>query len=284
MQWLPYVPAERLHFDYRWVAVGIFYLASVLLLWRCGRRSPIRSLTAALLLICLGSMLLKHNTGVLNMTVELMVAGYYILLIMSISGRNPWLRGSAIALCLMSRYSLVLWLPLWAAVEWLALDRKNFYRSALTAAVLISGIYVIPFLSHDWGAFMRGYHYYTEAALGEWSRLEANGVPYHLNQGVGFARLFYLKLWHYTVPDRLHSLQKAHLAICVGSTLLMGGAYYLLRKRLHPRIFLLASFKIYLSLFLAFIQVPYIYLMITAVAVSIAIFAELGRWQETNNA
>ncbi len=279
MQWLPYTPAEVLRFDYRWIAVGIYYLATAVIAFRCSRVAPFRGIVAALLSQYLVWMVLKHDAGIASVTVELMVAGYYMLLVAGLSGSSPLLRGAAIALCLLSRYSLVLWLPLWAAVEWLAVDKKGFYRSAIAIAVLVLGIYIIPFLSQDWGAFLRGYRYYTEAALGEWSRLEGNGVPYQLNRGVGFARLFYLKLWHYSVADRLRSLQKVHFALCLGSTLFMGAGYFLLRRRPHPRIFLLASFKIYLSLFLAFIQVPYTYLMITAVSVSIAIFAELARWR-----
>jgi hypothetical protein len=62
----------------------------------------------------------------------------------------------------------------------------------------------------------------------------------------------------------------------------MGALYWWKRHRIHPVIFLMSSFKIYLTLFLNFIQVPYIYLMITASFVSIAIFAELGRYEPDN--
>ncbi len=278
MQWLPYMPAELLHFDYRWIAAIIFAIAAFVVVGRSSRVAPRHGLAAALLILYLGWMLLEHDTGILSMTVELMVAGYYMLLIAGISGRNPWLRGAAIAVCLLSRYSVVLWLPLWAAIEFFAVDRKDFFRSCAAILLIVVGIYVVPFLSNDWGAFYRGYQYYDRAALGEWNNLGDNGVPYQLNNGLGFARLFYQKLAGYTVPDRIRSLQKVHLVVCLGSTLIMGIGYWLLRSRIHPRIFLLASFKIYLSLFLAFIQVPYPYLMVTAAAVSIAIFVELVRW------
>jgi hypothetical protein len=283
MQWMPYTIAALLQVDYRWVAVGIFFLAAIVMVVRCNRVSPVYGIAAALLTVYTGGMLLMRDTGILSMTVELMVAGYYMLFMAGISGRNPWLRGAAIAVCLLSRYSLVLWLPLWAFVEFAAAGRKDFFRSCGVIVLLVLGLYVIPFLSHDWGAFARSYHYYSQAAKGEWNNVDGdNSIPAQLNNGLGFARLFYEKLWHYSVADRLKSLQKVHFAVCIGSAVIMGAWYWIKRRRIHPRIFLMASFKIYLSLFLAFIQVPYPYLMITAAAVSIAIFAELPRWRVGN--
>ena len=279
MQWLPYTIAEWLQADYRWIAITIFSGAAFIVVSRSNRISPVHGITSAILILYTCRMLLKYDTGILSMTVELMVAGYYMAFIAGISGRNPWARGAFIAICLLSRYSLVLWLPLWAFVEFMKGDRKDFFRSCGLIAIVVLGIYIIPFLSHDWGAFIRGYHYYSQAAIGEWSNVNEHRIPHQLDHGLGFARLFYLKLWEYSIPDRLRALQKAHLAICIGSTVVMGIWYWIVRRRIHPRIFLLASFKIYLSLFLAFIQVPYPYLMITTAAVSIAMFAELPRWR-----
>jgi hypothetical protein len=279
MQWLPYTIAEWLQLDYRWITIAIFTLAAFMAVARSNRISPAHGIAVSLLLIYACNMLVQHDTGILSMTVELMVAGYYLAFVAGISGTNPWLRGAFIAICLLSRYSLVLWLPLWAVVEVMRGDRKDFFKSCGMIATLVLVIYIMPFLSRDWGAFARGYQYYSQAAIGEWERVNEHKVPHQLDHGLGFAKLFYLKLWEYSIPDRLKSLQKFHLIVCIGSTVVMGIWYWIVRQKIHPRIFLLASFKIYLTLFLAFIQVPYPYLMITTAAVSIAIFAELPRWR-----
>jgi hypothetical protein len=279
MQWLPYVVAELLDLDYRWIAVAIAFLSAIVVVRRSSQVSAVHGAVAALLLTYAGWMLLKFDKGILGMTVELMVAGYYMLLVTGISGRNPWLRGAFIAICLLSRYSLVLWLPLWAFIEFTAGSRRDFFRSCAVAGLMVLLLYIIPFLSKDWGAFLRGYQYYSQAALGEWNHVDGEGHPLQLHNGLGFARLFYQHQTQYSVPERIKILQQVHLAVCIGVTLLMGVWYRISRRRIHPRVFLLASFKIYLSLFLAFIQVPYPYLMITAAAVSIAIFAELPRWK-----
>lgn len=59
----------------------------------------------------------------------------------------------------------------------------------------------------------------------------------------------------------------------------MGVWYWFHRSRIYYRIFLLASFKIYLSIFLAFLIVPYLYLSIAAIFISVAIFAEQARYR-----
>ena len=213
------------------------------------------------------------------MTVEIMVAGYYIAFIAGLGGKNAVLKGLMIAICLMSRYSLVLWLPLWVAVEFISGNRKQLGISLLVIFLFIVGIYGIPFLSHDPGIFLRGYKYYSQAAMGEWQHLDDQQHPYHLYGGHGFAWLFYSKLSQYSLPDRLKSLQKVHFLLSFGSVVVMGIWYWFNRKKVNYKLFLLGSFKIYLSIFLAFIQVPYAYLMITGSFVSIAILAELMRYK-----
>lgn len=279
MQWLPYIAAAALKIDFRWVAVGIFFLSSLVILYRCFRVSK---RIAWLLLLLLGYtcwMLVEYDQGILTMTVELMVAGYYMLLVAGLSGKNPWIRGAVIALCLLSRYSLLLWLPLWAFVEFFGNNRKDFFRSCLTVGLLVLGIYVIPFLSKDWTSFAQGYHYYTKAAKSAWHDSDGQNIPFVLDLGLGFAREFFVHLKNLAVDQRLFILQKTHIVVCLGACLIMGIWYWRNRTEIPARIFLLGSFKIYLAFFLAFIQVPFPYLMITAAAVSIAILGELQRWQ-----
>lgn len=62
----------------------------------------------------------------------------------------------------------------------------------------------------------------------------------------------------------------------------MGGWYWVSRKKIDAGVFLIASFKIYLTIFLAFIQIPYTYLMVTAIGVSIAMFAAMSNWKILN--
>jgi hypothetical protein len=208
-----------------------------------------------------------------------MVAGYYMLLICSLNSTNAVFRGLMIGICLLSRYSLLLWLPLATAVVWWSEPRKQFWQTVVTVIFFTAALYIIPFLSKDWGSFYRGYKYYDSSALGEWQHINpSTGKPFHLFAGHGIAYKFY-SLSNIPIGQRLKWLQKAHLICSLGITLISGIWYWFNRKHIHHRIFLMGSFKLYLAVFLFFIQVPYLYLMIVSLFVSIAVFFEQSRYR-----
>lgn len=270
LQWAPYVIAEWLHFDYRWIAFCIWLIACVALIITNRQRRLSSKITIPVVLALVVTLLIKYEPDVLTMSVELMVAGYYILFIIGISSNNPWIKGLVITLCLLSRYSLILWLPLWMLAEWIAHNRMNTLKSIVVIASAIFLLYVLPFLRKDWSTLLAGYHYYTNAAIGEWEKNNWYGKPQSLYCGVGFARFFYEGTGPLVL--RLKRLQQVHFILCLASVFVMAIFHMLFSKKLPLKPFLLASFKIYLSFFLAFIQVPYIYLMITGSFVSIAIY------------
>jgi hypothetical protein len=280
MQWLPFTFAELGHFDYRWIPFAIWTIAALVLFLRCLRTGNVVWQCIALVLILGGnSLVFFKSEGVLTMTVELMVAGYYILFVSGLNTRNAVLAGLIISVCLLSRYSLLLWLPLAFFVLLVAKQRKFLLIAAITAVLTVLVIYVIPFLSKDWGSFYRGYKYYDQSALFEWGHMNENGYPGHLFSGTGFAYIFYYKLSSLDLMQRIKMLQKTHLFLSLGSTVVMGVWYWFNRKKINYRIFLSGSFKIYLTFFLAFIQVPYEYLMIVGNFVSIAMFCEQLRYK-----
>ena len=280
MQWMPYLIAEKGHFDYRWIALGIWLLASLIVLIRSYRSSSlVVQLLAPAALALSYFYICYYNDTMIGHTIEIMVAGYYMLLICSLNSSNAIFRGLVIGICLMSRYSLLLWLPLAAAVVWWAEPRKYFWQTVISIIVFIGIIYVIPFLSKDWGSFYRGYKYYDRSALGEWQHINPlTNKPYHLYGGHGIAYKFY-EIGDLPITERLKWLQKAHVICSLGVTALLGIWYWFHRKSIQHRIFLLGSCKIYLAVFLFFIQVPYLYLMIVGLFVSIAILFEQGRYR-----
>jgi hypothetical protein len=278
LQWGPYMFAEVLDFDYRWVALGILALAGDIVVYRA-RVANHRFVFIVPLFLSLALLAIyQFNDSILIVTIEIMVAGYYMLMIAGVVSNHAVLRGVVLALCLLSRYSLMLWLPLWFAVELLnAGGRKKLAITVLTVVAVVLVLYVLPFLSKDPSIFIKGYKYYTQAALGEWQHLDDQGRPAHLYAGNGFAYLFFERFANLPLLDRIHKLQKTHLLACLGSSVLMMIWYFLNRQKIDRRIFLMGSFKIYLAVFLSLIQVPYSYLMITGVFVSIAILAEAMR-------
>lgn len=268
MQWLPYTISEAGHFDPRWITLGIWLGATFLISIYSYKKEPF----VALLFLALLGYLLYMNRGILANTVELMVAAYYMFLVFALNRKSALLQGIAIGICLLSRFSLVLWLPLLGFTLFAANKKKELIVTASTALAFVVIFYIIPFLSKDWSSFSRGLDYYTYAAGGEWQK------GYHLKAGTGLAFLISEKA-NGSIVDKIHLIQKIHLFGCLALTGLMGAWYWFNRHKIHYKIFLLASFKIYLTFFLAFIQVPYIYLMIVGNFVSIAIFVECARYR-----
>ena len=280
LQWLVYTPAEYFGFDYRWIAFAIWCIACIWLLIRVSKTNNVLlTILIPALLYGIYFLMLYRDQDVISYTIETMVAGYYIVLIMTLNQKNAILQGIGITICLLSRFSLVVWLPLWAFVMFVSNNRKSMFITMGTSAVLVLLIYVIPFLSKDWNSFLSAYNYYSIAALGEWNSINYTIMkPYQLNTGVGIAFL-YADKYADNLALGLKLLQRTGMIFYLLTVLLLGFWYWKIRKKIHYNIFLLASFKIYLSVFLFFIQVPYIYLMVVANFISVAIFAELLRYR-----
>jgi len=283
MHWLPFAIAELLKIDYRWIGSAIWCLASILLFVR-SLKTPNIYLRSLLPLLILGSnfVLYFNNLGIIGVTIEIMISGYYMLLISSLNQKNAIVQGLFFSFCILSRFSLVLWLPLYAFV---LLVTKNWKQLFIAVGVVIFvGVvsYVIPFMSKDWSILTRGYKTYDSGAMFEWNRMQTHGPdhdkPLMLFSGTGFAYYFYTRFTNLDVLSRIKICQKFHLYCSILVVIIMAIWYWFKREKINFKIFLMGSFKIYLSVFLFLIQVPYEYLMIVGNFVTIAIFCEQARY------
>ncbi len=266
LMWGPYIIAQKLNFDYRNLAF-IILLTSILIysyyILKSQLSGVLKSIVIIVPFITLFSLFYAVKEEFVY-TVETMVAGFYLILGATLFSKSPLIKSIGILLCLLSRFSLLFWLPVYFFI--LLFDSK---KSALKLAgytfigVLI--LYVIPFLWNDWGAFMRGYNYYTKAALSEWGTqfYQPEGAdPYHLFEGIGLTSLFY-KFVEGTVEYKLSVLQKSHIIFLILTSTISILFYYILKRKniiINTSIYLLLSLKIYLTIFYTFIQVPYKYL------------------------
>ena len=92
--------------------------------------------------------------------------------------------------------------------------------------------------------------------------------------GNGFAFMIYEEYLHYDLLKGFHILKNLLMVIPMLTILALGFWYWQHRNKVHYKIFLLASFKIYLTFFLSLLLVPYTYLFMTGVWVSLALFVE----------
>lgn len=280
MHWLPCSIAEFYQFDYRTITFAVWCIGALVVMLRSMRRGSI-ALELSIPILLTGSYLLMamQEHAIIGATIEIMVAGYYMLLIFGINQKNFIISGLFISICLLSRYYIALWMPLWVFVLLVSGKKKEFLLTSITIAVCVSIIYIIPFLSKDWTALAHSFKDYEVLPLREWKHFSSKPIPIHLYAGTGFAYLFYEK---YSKTDLVagYNLFKSCFYLAIAVVLMILAVWYVFnRKKIHYKIFLLASFKIYLTVFLAFILVPYTYLMITANFVSIAILAEQSRYK-----
>ncbi|MBC8082020.1 MAG: hypothetical protein H7Z21_02310 [Hymenobacter sp.] len=276
LQWLPYVPADQLGIDYRTWALGIILLAGfgayLIFLNRQALWWPLFGLLGVLPWLLLYRLIVTDQ-AMFAYTVELTIIAYYCLLAASIFVRSAWVQAASLVLCLLSRYSVVFWVPLFLWILWRETGRRHTMAVVLLTGLGIMLLYVVPFLSKDWTIFTHALSEYRIATLGEWSRTDAKGGgPFHLFAGLGFASFFY----SYGTGDlaaRISLLQKVHVLVSVGAVAVGAFGYWGLRQRVDYRVLALIALKFYLATFYAFLQIPYAYLTSLGLFISVFVIA-----------
>lgn len=271
LQWFPYMIPQLIALDYRIFAALCFLFVLGWMVLRGNKE--IRSSYFRLLLISIALLLLFLNLSRhwfdVGSTVESFIAAYYLFLGFAILFRKPKLIWLGVLFCLFSRYAIVLWIPALLFYQVLYLGR----RTALTTlGILILGGIVIygPFLLKDWTIYLQGYQYHSKAALGEWTRLNVYGYPMHLTKGMGWAIMGH-DFFSGSVAQRLVLWQNVHLTASILSVAVPAVFVYLKREvlNLDYTFVLLSTLKLYLVVFYSFIQIPYTYLFIVPVSMSL---------------
>lgn len=260
--WFPFILAERLGFDYRLVAWGIFLLGVLLydyLVWRLRQPWP-QTLALAALPFVVFYALITTQWAYVGITVEYMILGYYTLLVVGILLRFWPLQALALLLCVLSRYSLVFWVPLYLGLMFFYDSKKNALLVAGTVLVGVVALYIVPYLSHNWGLFMEVQRSYTDAAVFEWKHVDSLGVPLHPFNGLGLASFFYTYAPG-SLYEKIGLLKTVHVALLLTVVAVAAVVYVRQRtRRTDYRVYLVAILKLYLATFYAFLQVPYPYL------------------------
>jgi hypothetical protein len=269
--WFPFLAAEYWHFDYRIMAWTLLLLLGaggyLLVLWRL-RQAWLPTLLLALVPFFYLYAFERTEESLFGFTVESLIYGYYGLLAAGILLRSWPLQAIALVACLLSRYSLVFWVPLLLGLVFFQDSRR---RGLLLAGTVLAGVlllYVVPYMSQNWGLFMEVQRSYTDVAVFEWEHLNAEGQPLHLYNGVGLAPYFYEHVSG-SLRERVVALKTVHFALLV---LIVGGAALLYWRQRGPRtdyrVYAVLVLKLYLATFYAFLQVPYAYLAATGIFMS----------------
>ncbi|MBN9483587.1 MAG: hypothetical protein J0H46_09555 [Bacteroidetes bacterium] len=73
-----------------------------------------------------------------------------------------------IILCLLSRYTMIFWLPLFAILLWMNKPPKVSVAVWASTAIAVILLYVVPFLAKDPQTLTKGIAYHNHCAIAEW--------------------------------------------------------------------------------------------------------------------
>lgn len=265
--WMPYLPAQILKFDPRFITLAIFIVAFLFFSVHIFRQS-FNTLTNFLLLslpVLFISAVHDHDMPIWSISVELMIVSYYLLLGLSLTINSKILQSVTLILCLMSRFSLVFWLPLYVFMLWTKEGWKPTLRLCLGVLAGCSLLYA-PFLWKNPHIFFDALAYYDTASIAEWSRNGSNG---HLQNGLGFASFYHAKGGE--LSAQIADLKKTMLILTPSVSVVLGLIWYKFKDKLDFSLFAICALKISLAVFYIFVQIPYAYLYVTPVILSLIV-------------
>lgn len=261
MHWLPFVPAYILGFDPRFMSLLVFLIANGYYFYALlkFKLHPVEAIIKTLLPYLILLMVCLHQPTEIAHTVELLTAGYYVLLAtLLLTHSSGVTKGFALMFTALSRYVVLFILPVLLVTD-IKYKRKDWWLVYFLFLFLVVVVYVAPFLQEDPFVFFKGAKAYDTAALGEWSGQtwqKPGDAPFQLHRGFGFASWFYA-FASGELLDKINLLKIVLLSI-MGVNLLV----WLFAAQLVKVKYMLQPVMLFLSmyLFFAFVLVPYNYL------------------------
>lgn len=272
LQWLPYVPAQALGIDFRWVSLGLLLVVGFGAYQLVLLRQPGGWLSFGLRALLPAAVLwqvVHRDENLFSQVLEQTIITYYFLLAASVLAGSAWAQGGALVLCLLSRYAVIFWVPLFLWMLWRTAGRRHALLVAGIVLAGIVGIYIVPFFAENPTIFTHALAEYRIATLGEWSRVpEGAALPTHLGNGLSAMPWFYSYL-PLPLDAKITWVQRAHALAAGGAAALLAGFYWRYGRRYDYRYLALVALKMYLVVFYFFIQIPYSYLVSVSVLLSV---------------
>jgi len=168
--WLPVFLTYISGINLRWS--GMFLLVAIVGLYAAAVATRKSYLLLNVLVILLpASVLVAYaHWGDIDLAVSLetTIAAFYLLLGIGLFQRNRYLTLAGIICCLLSRYTLVFWLPGFLLLFYW---NKGYQKAILMVSAIVVSVfvcYVFPFLLKDPSIFLTGLKYHNGAAEFEW--------------------------------------------------------------------------------------------------------------------
>lgn len=259
--WMPFLVSTKFSIDPRWItSFAVFLSFSIfILLWRV----HLQKVSGALLLLVSGILCLWLYTDQIHNFVRLSEEGivvfYYSLLVLVLLSENFLLIGFVVALCTLSRFVLIGWLPV--ILLYLVIIRKQqrdiaFFLISVSLSILLLVILPFGFTPFKILFFLPGN--YIEHASRIWKE-----SPEYFHQSMGLAKYFgptMIELQHRIL------IISAFLAPLTAIILII---YHVKRTKKELNNICIAVLKLTIVIVYTFIDVPYQYLFFTSSFVSL---------------
>lgn len=261
--WIPFLPSIIFGFDVRWTTVAMLFICLFIVLvplLKSGKKiSILPSLITCIALFLLLNYFLQIFDLFWSMSQEGVVAGFYMLLAMALLHKNYVLIGIALTGCMLSRYSLLFWIPLYFGFVFLTEHKNNFWKLFIAFSVSMLLLFVLPFFIHDPAYFFHIPSTYAGAISGFWKNLQ---VEEGLFYNVGFYKFFTF--------EQIPLMFKLEIATSFIVPLVFLLALYFHGKKnsINSRYIAFGSLKITLLFFYGFVQAPFVYLFIVPTIIS----------------
>lgn len=185
LHWLPIGISKILGLDIRWMGFFPLVIAVLVYVWKTARSwgAVISAILPAVVLY----VFIKCADQDMMVTLEDLIAGYYLLLAAGLAARNLPLVIMGIVGCLLSRYTVVFWLPLFGLLLWKYRPWRNSMNTWGITAISVLLIYVLPFWIRQPSILKEGIAYHNFCAVNEWRGIGNPPISWTHENGISFA-------------------------------------------------------------------------------------------------
>ncbi|HSY76765.1 MAG TPA: hypothetical protein VK890_07910, partial [Bacteroidia bacterium] len=189
--WMPFAPSLIMQVDMRWTCLVLTAISIAIILVSLTRLRYHNLYFLAPVFLLGAFMIVKFYTrediSVFVYSEEAIPAFFYTLLFIALMYENDWLIGVALALCTLSRFSLIPFMPFFFL--WLLINKqfKRAIKTGLVFGILVLVIFVIPFFVEQPQFFLDIPNNYLKGAENFW---DSNDYTLHGKSNLGLAYVF----------------------------------------------------------------------------------------------
>jgi hypothetical protein len=259
--WLPFSAAVALNFDARWITVAALFIVFIGLINAFQFKNN-KSFSFLILISSLAVLYWLFSQddvhGFISLTEEAVIVLFYVLLALVLITENIFLISITVCLCMLSRYSVIGFVPAFLIYLLLRKKNKQLFLFVSIGVIFALGFFIIPF---GWKPFIELVQLPSNYI--NFSKIVWQDTPEVFTAGLGFARFF--------IPEKIGALHYLLIALTfiVPTVVILFCHSY--RKKIQFNNVPLATMKISLVIFYNFIDVPYLYLFYTSTLVSLVI-------------